>query len=404
MVKVRKEGILLESTELEFENQAVLNPSVVQIGDTLHIFYRAVREGNHSSIGYCRLEGPHKIIFRKKEPILYPEFEYEKHGIEDPRVVKLGELYYLFYTAYDGKNALIAYAISKDLINWEKKGIISPTITYKEAGNCFRASKLKEKYFFYESYFKDIVGADVLLWEKDAFIFPKKINDQIALVHRIYPDIQVIYFNDFNDLTNDYWKDYLKHLGDHVILEPKFGFESRNIGGGAPLIETDRGWLIIYHSVEDTNKGKAYYASAALLDINDPTKEIGRLKEPLFSPTEDYEKYGDVNNVIFPSGTAIFGNRLYIYYGAADKRIAVASVNLRKLLHELLASEVETGVGFLAGTIHNLALSNEKTLTQLKKFTNRNEKIILMAIGWLARENKVLIRFNGNEIIIRAID
>ncbi|MBY9005993.1 MAG: winged helix-turn-helix domain-containing protein [Candidatus Lokiarchaeota archaeon] len=404
MVKVRKEGVLIESTELEFENQAVLNPSVVQIRDTLHIFYRAVREGNFSSIGYCRLKGPKKIMFRKKKPIIFPEFEYEKHGIEDPRVVKLGEIYYLFYTGYDGKNALICYAISKDLRNWEKKGIISPTITYDEAEDCFRASKVKEKYFFFESYFKDTVGPDVLLWEKDAFIFPKKFNNQFGLVHRIYPDIQIIYFNEFKNLTNDYWKNYLRHLGDHVILEPKYGFESRNIGAGAPVIETKRGWLMIYHSVEDTNKGKTYNASAALLDLNDPTKEIARLKEPLFYPTEDYEIFGDVDNVIFPSGTAIFGNRLYIYYGAADKRIAVASLNLEELLHELLATEVETGLGFLAGQIFNLALREEKTITQLMQLTNQNENIILMSVGWLVRENKVFARFEGNEIVVKIID
>ena len=174
MVKIKKEGILIESTELEFENQAVLNPSVVQNGEILHIFYRAVQQGNYSSIGYCKSKGPNKIIFRKKEPILVPEFEYEKQGIEDPRIVKLDEIYYLFYTAYDGKNALIAYATSKDLINWEKKGLISPKITYDEAEKCFRKSKLKEKYYFFKSYFKDTVGSDVFLWEKDAFIFQKK--------------------------------------------------------------------------------------------------------------------------------------------------------------------------------------------------------------------------------------
>ena len=82
----------------------------------------------------------------------------------------------------------------------------------------------------------------------------------------------------------------------------------------------------------------------------------------------------------------------------------MASLNLEKLLHELLASEVETGLGFLAGKIFNLALREEKTLTQLKQLTNQNEKVILMTVGWLARESKALIRFEGKEIIIRTID
>ncbi len=403
MVIVRRERVLLEATENEFENQAVLNPTVVQQGDTLHMFYRAVKEGNYSSIGYCKLEGPLNIVERRNSPILFPEHDYEIHGTEDPRIVILDGTYYMFYTAYDGRNALIAYATSKDLKIWEKHGIISPKMRYDEAGDYFRLSKLKERYYFFISYYKDVVGEDVLLWEKDSFIIPKKFNNKFALFHRVLPDIQIVYFDDFKDLTTDFWKDYLKTLGEHVVIEPKFGYESRNIGAGAPLIETDRGWLMLYHSVEDSNKGKVYHASAALLDKENPFNVIGRLKEPLFSPTEDYEKVGDVNNVVFPTGTAIFGDRLYIYYGAADKRIAVASVNLHKLLHELLASEIEVGIGFLAGQIYNLTFKEEKSLTHLVNSLHQNEKVLLMAVGWLTRENKVLCRFDSDELFIRSI-
>ncbi|MHA1915840.1 MAG: glycoside hydrolase family 130 protein [Promethearchaeota archaeon] len=403
MVLVRREGVLLEATENEFENQAVLNPTVVQQGDTLHLFYRAVKEGNYSSIGYCRLEGPMKIVERKNSPILFPEYDYEMHGTEDPRIVFLDGTYFMFYTAYDGKNALIAYATSKDLKTWEKHGIISAKMRYDEAGSFFHFSKLKEKYDFFVSYYKDVVAEDVLLWEKDSFIFPKKFNNKFALFHRVLPDIQLVCFDDFKDLTIDFWRDYLKKLGDHVVLEPKFGFESRNIGAGAPLIETERGWLMLYHSVEDSNKGKVYHASVALLDKENPFKVIGRLKEPLFSPTEDYEKVGDVNNVVFPTGTALFGDRLYIYYGAADKRIAAVSVNLYKLIHELMASDLEVGIGFLAGQVFNLTIKEEKSVTQLKNLLNQKEYLILMAIGWLTRENKILCRIDSDELIVRSI-
>ncbi|NVM01574.1 MAG: winged helix-turn-helix domain-containing protein [Candidatus Helarchaeota archaeon] len=402
MIRVKREGVILEATELEFENYAVLNPAVVQQENTLHLFYRAVKQGNYSSIGYCRLEGPLNVVERKKSPILFPEFDYEKHGVEDPRIVLLDGTFYLFYTAYDGKNALVAYATSKDLKIWEKHGIITPTITYDEAEDFFRSSKLKDRYFFFESYYKDIIAEDVLLWEKDSFILPKKIDNKFVLIHRILPDIQIIYFEDFNKLTLDYWKDYLKRLGDYVIMESKYGYESRNIGAGAPLIETEKGWLMIYHAVEDTNKGKIYHASAALLEKNNPFNIIGRLKEPLFSPTEDFEKVGDVGNVVFPTGAAIFGERLYIYYGAADKRIAVVSVNLNQLLKELLATNIglEVEIGFLAGEVFKTAFKKEIGLKQLKQLLNRDDDILMMAIGWLAREKKVLIRYDHDDIKI----
>lgn len=339
MVKIKKEGVLLEPTNLEFENYAVMNPTCIKIGNNVHMFYRAVKKGNYSSIGYCRLEGPLKVVERKREPFMVPEFNYENHGMEDPRIVLLEGTYYMFYTAFDGKNSLVAYATSKDLKTFEKKGAITPTITYDEAEGFFPELKLKDRYFFFESYYKCEFGKDVLLWEKDAFIFPKKIKGKFALIHRILPEIQVIYFNDFRELTNEFWKNYLKHLGDYVVLSSKYWYESRNIGGGCPPIETDKGWLMIYHGVEDTNKGTIYHTGAALLDKKNPCNVIGHLKNPIFSPKKKWEKEGNVKNVVFPSGAAIFGDKLYIYYGAADTRIGAASLDLNELLEELLESK-----------------------------------------------------------------
>ena len=134
----------------------------------------------------------------------------------------------------------------------------------------------------------------------------------------------------------NYWKKYLKNLYKYVILESKHWYETRNIGGGCPPIETPKGWLMIYHAVDDMDKGRTYRAGAALLDKKDPTKVIGHLHEPLFSPEEKWEKKGNINNVVFPTGAVIFNKRLYIYYGAADKRIAVISLDLNELLEELV--------------------------------------------------------------------
>jgi predicted GH43/DUF377 family glycosyl hydrolase len=169
--------------------------------------------------------------------------------------------------------------------------------------------------------------------------FPKKIDGKFALLHRILPDIQLMYFKDFKDLTLDFWEDYFKTLCNHIVLESKHWYETRNIGGGAPPIETKKGWLIIYHAVDDMDCGRTYRAGAALLDKKDPTKVLGHLHHPLFSPEKDWELKGVVNQVVFPTGTAIFGKKLYIYYGAADKYIAAASVDLDKLLKSLTKSK-----------------------------------------------------------------
>lgn len=340
MVAVKKEGIILRPSKHEFENYAVLNPACIKKGNNVHMIYRAMSKEKRSVLGYCKLDGPLKVVERAKEPLLSSEHDYE-HNLEDPRITLLNGVYYLTYVAYDGRYVRIAYATSNDLKKFEKKGIISPEISYDEAEDIFRAcsSKLKERYFLFESYFKDKVGKDAILWDKDAFLFPKKIKGKFAMIHRILPDIQVIYFNKFKDLTLDYWKKYFNKLSDYIVLESRYWFESRNIGGGCPPIETDKGWLLIYHAVDDMDVGKTYRAGAALLDKKDPTKVIGHLHEPLFSPDKKWERLGQVNNVVFPTGAASFGEKLYIYYGAADKYIAAVSLNLQDLLDELLKSK-----------------------------------------------------------------
>src|SRR3972149_1274288 len=264
-MKHLQRDILLEATSHDFEKQAVLNPAVWQDGNTLHMFYRAVAWGNHSTIGYARFEGPTKLVERLDRPLIIPEYDYEKQGIEDPRIVKLGDTFYLTYAAYDGVSSRIAYATSKDLKTFEKQGIISPNLTYKEAEQHFNQNKLKERYFFFSSYFRDRVSSDIIVWEKDGFFLPAKIKGKYGLVHRILPDVQVIFFDDFKQLQdNQYWISYLEKMSDNVLLENTHWFESRNIGGGAPLIETSAGWVMIYHGIEELNVSRDFSAGGAL--------------------------------------------------------------------------------------------------------------------------------------------
>lgn len=336
-LEVKKLGVILSPTKNKFENLAVLNPGVYQDGEFVHIFYRAINKRHISSIGYAKLKGPTKVVERWDKPIIQKEFDYEKKGCEDPRIVKIRDTFYMTYVAHDGKNAITAYATSKDLKNFEKKGIITPKITYDRVGRIFRKEKLKDRYFMFESFYEEYAGKDVFLWEKDVFLFPEKINGRFAIVHRILPDIQIMYFDNFEQLASKtFWKKYLENLSKYVILENKYWFESRNIGGGAPPIKTKDGWLIIYHAVEELNKARIYHAAAALLDRKNPLQYKGRLHFPLISPEEKWEKKGFVSNVVFPTGTAIFGKDLYIYYGAADQHIAVAKVNLNKLTKEII--------------------------------------------------------------------
>ena len=139
-----------------------------------------------------------------------------------------------------------------------------------------------------------------------------------------------------------FWDNYFLNLADHVLLTPRFKHEVSYIGGGAPPIETKEGWIMIYHGVHDTTKGYVYSVCAALLDLDNPFLEVSRLPYPLFRPELEWELKGEVNNVCFPTGTSLFGDTLYIYYGAADERIAAASLSISALIEELLFYKFST--------------------------------------------------------------
>lgn len=344
MIDVKKAGILLHKTEYGFEHEGVLNPAVIQVDDKIHLFYRAVAKNNYSTIGYCELSSPLVVEKRHDTPLLFPLAEYESRGLEDPRIVQIEGVYYLTYTAYDGVNALGALATSTDLIHWERHGIVVPQITYEDFKHIAESKgTIHEKYIRYNDYQKshDKQDRTILIWDKNLLLFPRKINGNFCILHRIKPDIQIVVsIESLDSLTQEFWRQYLLNFDETIVLRPKFDHEVSYIGGGCPPIETAEGWILIYHGVHDSIKGYVYSACAALLDLNHPQKEIARLPYPLFTPELEWELKGEVNNVCFPTGAIVVDDTIYIYYGAADERIAVATVNKTDLVNELLTHKI----------------------------------------------------------------
>jgi predicted GH43/DUF377 family glycosyl hydrolase len=346
MLQIKKEGIIVRSTGLGFEKEGVLNPAIVADGNKVHVFYRAVAAGNYSSIGYAQLKGPVTLAKQYDKPVIFPQSDHENNGTEDPRIVKIEGTYYITYTAYDGVNALGALATSDNLETFDKLGLITPQIQFSEFKRLAESKKpLNEKYIRYNK--RDSIRTkhlkQVFVWVKNVVFFPRRIGGKLWFMIRIKPDIQLVSVYELKDLTQEFWEDYFHHFDENIVMEPIHPHEVSYIGAGCPPIETDKGWLIIYHGVHDSPKGYIYTACAALLDINDPLKEIARLPYPMFFPEFDYELKGEVNNVCFPTGTALFGDTLYIYYGAADAKIACASVSLSALLKELLLNTTSHG-------------------------------------------------------------
>lgn len=304
MIKFIKTGIIMRPLKGQFGSFARFNPGIQLKDDVVHMLYRAtnsdIKDGANyiSYIAYARLDTNTNIQYDSNEMVIYPTSPEEAKGCEDPRIVEFEGSFYIFYTAYDGKKARVAIAQTDDFIKYKKLGIINH-----------------------------------LFWDKDAFIFPERINGKIAYLHRVEPCIQLDYFESFDQLLSiNSWEGYEKKVEASTIMKREYFWENQKIGGSVPPIKTQKGWLLLYHAVDDKF---IYRGSVALLDLENPSKVIARIPYPLLEPEEEYELFGDVNNVVFPEGGYIYKGELFVYYGAADKYIALAKIGVNELLNEL---------------------------------------------------------------------
>ncbi|MBY0485783.1 MAG: pesticidal protein Cry7Aa, partial [Flavobacteriaceae bacterium] len=213
MIKVKKLGVVLKKTDLSFENDSVLNPGIMQEGTILHMLYRAVRKGNYSTIGYCKLDGPMKVVERYDTPLLIPFSDDACKGVEDPRIVKIDGIYYITYTAYDGINALGALVTSTNLKTFDRHGIIVPKFSFDEFKRLADCNNLvNAKYFRHVRHFEP--NDQIFLWDKDVMFFPRRIDGKLAFIHRIRPGIQLVMVNSLEELTKDFWSHYFLHFNE----------------------------------------------------------------------------------------------------------------------------------------------------------------------------------------------
>lgn len=341
-IKVKR-NLLLEPC-FEWENEGIFNPTAVLHQGKIHIIYRGITCENYSRLGYAQIKNT--SIERKEFPLLSPTEHYEKQGMEDPRVTFLrdGDLhtnignsvktdkFYLLYTAFDGKHARIGAAESENLLDFKKIGIISPNITF------FEAIQLTKSFRYKKLWTQQLLakGEDITIWDKDGCLFPEKVQGKYAMLHRLDPDIQIVYFNDFFELKNkEFWEEYFSNIENKIVMQPEYSWEEKKVGAGPSPIKTKYGWLLLYHGVDRNN---VYRAGVSLLDGDKPEREIVKLPLPLFEPSHKWEKAGNVPNVIFPTGAVVNDNLLTIFYGCSDIRIGFAEIFLEELL-ELLMKE-----------------------------------------------------------------
>lgn len=308
-VRSSKNPILLPDKYHDWEDMAVFNPGATFFQGKFHMLYRAIGEYKDyvSTVGHAVSTDGINFV-RDPEPAIVPETNYEQYGIEDLRINPLEGSFYLTHTVLGrparegGEPHQVGLIKTNDFLTFERLGII----TYK--GICSR----------------------------NGVLFPEKTDGHYVLLHRplrpgaslkngsktIAPEIWISFSHDLLS-----WENY------QFLMEPQSLWEDYKIGCGPPPIKTKKGWLLIYHGVD---KERTYRAGAVLLDLNDPRRVIFRTKEPIFEPKEEYELIGDVPNVVFPTGLVEKDGLLYLYYGAADKTISLATVPLEELLESLV--------------------------------------------------------------------
>ena len=321
MRRSEENPILIPFSENEWEADGAFNGCPVHDGGKIHFVYRAVSPPQNidgfelpiSTVGYAlSSDGIH---FKNRHQFIKPDSEWDKFGCEDPRVTKMNGKFYIFYTA------LSNFPFCADCI---KVGL-AITTDFK---------KIKEKH-------------SVTPFNAKAMsLFPDKVAGRYAVVLSVNTDlpptrIAVAYFDREEQMWSPtYWEGWYSLLNDNII--PLQRSPRDHIEAGAPPIKTKYGWLLIYSYIQNYFSPPAVFGiEAALLDINNPQRIIARTDKPLLVPQEEYEKYGKVPNIVFPTGAIVKEGTLYIYYGAADTTCAVASCKLETLLEDMLETKIK---------------------------------------------------------------
>ncbi|MHC4800031.1 MAG: glycoside hydrolase family 130 protein [Planctomycetota bacterium] len=287
---------------------AVMNPGATEQNGEVVLLLRVEDQTGCSSIHIARSKNGESNWRVDPEPFLKygdPRFSYENWGCEDARATYLADenQWYISYTAYSQAGAAVALARSKDLVTAERLGLIfSPN-------------------------------------NKDAALFSHQLNGRWGILHR--PDAGGI-----EHIWSAYSPD-LVHWGEPHCVLPEGGgaaWDALKVGAGPPPVLTDEGWLLIYHGVKRYGSALVYRVGLALLHKDMPHMMIARSPDWIFQAQEPYELTGLIPNVVFPTGLLVRGDELWMYYGAADTYVCLATAKLQDVLAVLHKPEARKGV------------------------------------------------------------
>ncbi len=309
--------VIIPESDLPWEADGAFNGSAIRNGKKIDLVYRAqslphLHETGPwlsiSSIGHS--ESPDGIHFKVHKPFIEPAEQWDAFGCEDPRVTKIGDTYYTFYTALGGfpfgaDNIKVAVALSKNFRHVTERHLVTP---FNAKAMTLFPEKIRGKYWVFLTANTDLPP-----------------HEKIALAS--FDTIEEIW-------DQKKWSKWYEHLEEHAF--PLQRDPEDHVEIGAQPLKTKEGWIVFYSYIQNYRTGKPVFSiEALLLDLEDPRKIIGTTHGPLLVPEEEYEMYGKVPNIVFPSGALLKGDKISLYYGAADTTTAVAYGSLKALLKEL---------------------------------------------------------------------
>ncbi|MFC1535133.1 glycosidase, partial [Thermodesulfobacteriota bacterium] len=279
---------ILTKEDLPYPSNTVFNAAACKMGEEYVLVLRVEDRTGCSHLALSRSQDGYQFKVDPQpwvRPSTEPFYEiYERYGIEDPRVTQIEDIYYITYTAFGPYGTRVGIGYTKDFVDFKRFSLAT------EVDN------------------------------KDAALFPEKIGNDYVMIDRPVGRGQK---------KGSIWINYspdLIHWGRaKVILAPEPGWGNTKLGISTPPIKTEKGWLSLYHGVRETAGGKLYRVGAILLDLENPEIVIGNSPQFIFGPQEQYERIGDVPNVVFPCGLILEDNgTVKMYYGAADTCIGMA--------------------------------------------------------------------------------
>ena len=317
---------------LPWRQLAAFNPAVIRDDDgTFYMIERAAGALRPFQCAFGLLQSADGLTWKhvSRRPVLTAaDLGFPNGSLQDPRLVKLDDRFLLV-------GVLRSYALDClpngiGVPEYRERAYAGRERNEPNISRSFIASSHDLRHWNFVSYCSDLTRDD-----RDNILFPEKIAGRYVLLRRPIGSSEAPHIKPGIRLSRS---DDLKTWDpSKLIAVPEQEWEELKIGGSTPPVRTRDGWLALYHGVDNAS---VYRVGALLLDLADPQKVLARTRRPIMEPQEYYEKVGLViPNVIFPAANLVVDDELWIYYGACDTSIALATISMEEILALLQSAE-----------------------------------------------------------------